>query len=262
MVAMGEPAAVDATARFSDRVEDYIRYRPGYPRELLDVLRRDCGLLEESAIADIGCGPGNLAIMFLENGNKVFGVEPNDAMRTAGEQALRRFPRFQAFNGRAEDTGLPSSSVEFVTAGQAFHWFEPAATRAEFCRILKPGGWVALVWNERREGASAFSDAYEQILLRYGTNYSAIRQSRGDEISIRSFFGDSSVNTATFTHAHVFDFDGLRGRLLSSSYAPQSGQAGHDDMLADLRAIFDRYQQAGAVPFEYETSMFYGRLNR
>jgi SAM-dependent methyltransferase len=251
---------MDPVERFSDRVEDYVRYRPGYPRELLETLRGDCGLTKDAAIADIGCGPGNLAAVFLENGNTVFGVEPNEAMRAACGKALERFHGFNQFDGRAEATGLPSASVDFVVAGQAFHWFEPVAARAEFRRILKANGWVALVWNERANGPSEFHDAYEAILVRNGVDYSKIRASRNDEDSIRAFFACGNLRRATFAHAQTFDFEGLKGRLLSSSYAPRRGHPAHEPMLRELRELFDRQQKGAYVQFPYETTMWYGRL--
>ena len=250
---------MDSVDRFSERVEDYVRYRPGYPSELVEVLRKDSGLTTDAVIADIGCGPGNLAALFLENGNTVFGVEPNAAMRAASEKALQRFHRFHPIEGHAEATGLPSASVDFAVAGQAFHWFEPVATRAEFRRILKPGGWAALIWNERA-GTSAFHDAYEAILLRHGTDYQKIRERRGDEESVKRFFEGGKLRRATFTCAQRFDFDGLKGRLLSSSYAPRSGHPSHEPMLNDLRRLFDSHHEAGRVLFQYETTMWYGRL--
>jgi SAM-dependent methyltransferase len=250
---------IDPVDRFSDRVEDYVRYRPGYPRELLEPLRRDAALTGDAAIADIGCGPGNLAAVFLENGNTVFGVEPNAPMRAASEKAFDRFHQFHAVDGRAEETNLAPASVDFVVAGQAFHWFEPVATRAEFRRILKPAGWVVLIWNERA-GASPFDDAYEAMLVEHGIDYQKIRKSRNDEPSIRAFFEGAEVRRATFTHAQLFDFDGLKGRLMSSSYAPPSGDPAHEPMLAHLRRVFDGHQNQGTVRFCYETTMWYGRL--
>lgn len=247
---------MDPLHRFSDRVEDYVRYRPGYPRQLLDVLRRDCGLTSHAAIADIGCGPGNLAVVFLENGNTVFGVEPNAAMRAASEKELQRFPLFHPIDGRAEATSLPPASVDFVVAGQAFHWFQPPATRAEFRRILNPGGWVALVWNER-SGESPFDDAYEAILVEHGIDYQKIRNSRNDEPSILAFFEGAEVRRATFTHSQSFDFDGLKGRLMSSSYAPQSGHPAHQPMLAHLRRVFASHQNEGTVLFRYQATIWY-----
>jgi len=250
---------MNSADRFSDRVDDYVRYRPGYPRELLEVLRKDCALTSAAAIADIGCGPGNLAKLFLENGNTVFGVEPNAEMRMAGERAFQGYPRFHPVDGRAETTSLPPASVDFVVAGQAFHWFEPTATRAEFRRILKSGGCVALIWNERA-GASAFDNAYEAILVEHGTDYKKIRETRGDQESIAAFFQGEEVRRATFTHEQWFDYEGLKGRLLSSSYAPASGHPSHEPMLNDLRRVFDSHHEAGRVLFQYETTMWYGRL--
>ncbi len=258
---MREPLhEMDAANRFTDRVDNYVRYRPGYPPALLDALRDDCGLADDHAIADIGCGPGNLTRLFLENGDTVFGVEPNAAMRAAGEQALAAFPRFHAVDGRAEATGLSAHSVDWVIAGQAFHWFEPEAARAEFRRILKPGGWVLLVWNERARAASCFDDAYEAMLMSHGVDYQKIRASRGNAESIAAFFEGAPARSRTFLHEQWFDFDGLKGRLLSSSYAPPPGHAGHGPMLDELRAIFETHQQAGRVQFRYETLAWYGHL--
>ena len=177
----------------------------------------------------------------------------------ASEKALQRFPRFHPIEGHAEVTGLPSASVDFAVAGQAFHWFEPVAARAEFRRILKAGGWAALIWNERA-GASAFHDAYEAILLRHGTDYQKIRERRGDEESINRFFEGGELRQATFACAQRFDFDGLKGRLLSSSYAPRSGHPSHEPMLNDLRRLFDSHHEAGRMLFPYETTMWYGRF--
>ena len=252
---------MDPAARFTSRVADYIRYRPGYPREMIPALGAACGLTAYSVIADVGCGPGNLAVLFLENGNLVFGVEPNAAMRAAGEAALRRFgEKFRAVDGRAEATGLPPNSIDFVVAAQAFHWFEPEATRAEFRRILKPGGWVVLVWNDRRPASSAFADDYEAILARFGIDYRHARDTRASAAAITAFFNHAEIGRLTFRHSQSFDEEGLRGRLLSSSYAPPAGHPDHAPMLDELRAAFHRHQQNGRVVFDYETAVWYGRL--
>ncbi len=153
--------ATDSKERFSNRVEDYVRYRPGYPRAVLDLLREECGFAPESVVADIGSGTGILTQMLLENGNVVYGVEPNAEMRAAGESLLQRYARFRSVAGSAEATTLPDASVDFVFVGQAFHWFEPKAARAEFERVLKPRGWVAVIWNERKKDATAFLREYE-----------------------------------------------------------------------------------------------------
>lgn len=253
--------SADPTSRFSDRVADYVRYRPGYPGNIITTLAQECGLTPASVIADIGCGPGNLARIFLENGNQVFGVEPNGPMREAGVCEMAGMSgRFVAAEGRAEETGLVSGSVDFVTAGQAFHWFEPRRAHAEFRRILRPGGWCVLVWNEQSRH-SAFLKEYEQLLIRYAKDYAAIRSSRNDAMEVERFFGAQPVSRREFAYAQQFDFEGLKGRLLSSSYSPKPADAAYEPMMRGLAEAFARYAKNGRVDFEYETFLYYGRLD-
>ncbi|MGB6676929.1 MAG: class I SAM-dependent methyltransferase, partial [Terriglobales bacterium] len=161
----------NATQRFSSRVDNYVRYRPGYPCEVLNLLKKDCDLATESVIADIASGTGIFTQMLLDNGNRAFGVEPNAEMRRAGEAFLQSYPRFTSIAGTAEATTLPERSVEIVTAAQAAHWFDREKAQREFIRILKPGGWCVLLWNERRTDSTHFLREYEQLLLTYGTDY-------------------------------------------------------------------------------------------
>src|ERR1700726_4293608 len=158
-------AFTDSKQRFSNRVADYLRYRPGYPSELLDVLRKECDLRPGQVIADIGSGTGFLSEMFLKTGNRVYGIEPNEAMRKAGEEYLASYDSFVSIDASAEATTLENGTIDFVTAGQAFHWFVPAAARREFQRILKPGGWIVVMWNDRQLD-SAFANAYEDLLVK------------------------------------------------------------------------------------------------
>ena len=177
----------DAKQRFSNRAADYVRYRPGYPSELLDVLRKECDLRPGHVIADIGSGTGFLSELFLKNGNAVFGVEPNREMREAGELHLQSYRGFVSVEGSAEATTLPEACADFVAAGQAFHWFEPEKTRAEFRRILRPQGWVVAIWNFR-EMETPFARAYEDILVKYGTDYTRVRDSYPKGHEVQSFF--------------------------------------------------------------------------
>lgn len=167
--------------------------------------------------------------------------------------------RFIAIDGRAEETGLETGSIDFVTAGQAFHWFDPGPARAEFLRILRPGGWCVLVWNERHR-RSAFLDEYEQLLIRYGNDYAEIRDKRNSAMEVERFFEPQSVDRREFTYTQQFDFAGLSGRLFSSSYAPKPGDAGYEPILRGLRDVFDRFSRNGLVAFDYETFLYYGRL--
>jgi SAM-dependent methyltransferase len=251
----------DSTQRFSSRVDNYVKYRPSYPPALLDLLRTECGLTVEAAIADIGSGTGLLAQLFLANGNRVYGVEPNCEMREAGERLLARYPNFTSVAATAEDTTLPDHIVDFVTAGQAFHWFDKARTPLEFARILKLPGWIVLVWNERRIDSSPFQIAYEQLLQTYGTDYREGAHHQLGLADFRAYFQSESFHVRTLENRQVFDLEGLTGRLLSSSYAPEVGQPNQAPMLRELKTIFAAHQVAGRVTFEYNTKVYYARLS-
>ena len=248
------------TARFSDRVEAYVRYRPGYPAEVIEYLREECGLHPKDVVADIASGTGIFARLLLENGNRVIAVEPNAAMRAAGESLLASFHRLTSVAGTAENTGLPSGSVDFVTAAQAAHWFDLVQARAEFERILAPRGWCVLLWNERRTDTTEFLGDYENLLLRYGTDYKEVRHERTTAV-IHEFFAPAPFREAAFELRQQFDLEGVAGRLLSSSYAPLAGHPNHAPMMADLGNIFARHARQGKVEFEYSTRVFTARLH-
>jgi ubiquinone/menaquinone biosynthesis C-methylase UbiE len=247
------------TARFSDRVENYVRYRPGYPPEVLVVLRAECGLRPEHVVADIASGTGAFTRLLLDNGNHVFAVEPNAEMREAGSRLLDSYINLTSVAGTAEETTLPSASVEFVTAAQAAHWFERGRAREEFARILKPDGWCVLIWNERRTANTHFLRDYEELLLTYGTDYKEVRHER-TTATIHEFFAPAPYQERAFDLRQRFDYEGLAGRLLSSSYAPLAGHPNHAPMMRKLERIFNAHSQSNVVEFEYNTRVFYGRL--
>lgn len=251
--------ASNATSRFSDRVENYVRYRPGYPVEVLAALKVECGLVPEQVIADIASGPGNWTRMLLENGNRVFGVEPNAEMRQAGERLLASFSNFTSVAGTAEATTLADESLDFVTAAQAGHWFDRKRARREFVRILKPGGWLVLLWNERVTDSTAFLREYEELLLTYGTDYADVRHERTTD-EVNEFFDPAPFQERTFAMRQEFDYAGLEGRLLSSSYAPRPDHPRYEPMLRDLRGLFNKYAVAERVNIDYTTRVYFARL--
>jgi SAM-dependent methyltransferase len=255
------PSALQPTKRFSNRVDYYVKYRPGYPAALIPFLNQELGLTPASIIADVGSGTGLLAKHFLDNGNTLYAVEPNDEMRAAGETFLAAYPHFHSVNGTAETTTLPSHSVDFVTAGQAFHWFDPPKAKIEFARIMRPGGYVILVWNDRPPHANSFMSAYETLLDRYAVNYHEVNARRSKEGDFSHFYGPAGYQVKYFDNYQLFDYDSLRGRLLSSSYAPLEDHPNHAPMIAGLKNLYKEYQQDGLVRFEYETQVYYGRLS-
>ncbi|MDP9149350.1 MAG: class I SAM-dependent methyltransferase [Myxococcota bacterium] len=252
---------IDSKERFSDRVADYVRYRPGYPEALVDLLRVDCGLGPGAVVADLGSGTGILTRALLATGSFVAAIEPNAAMRDAAERDLAGEARFRSVDASAEATTLAGKSVDLVTAAQAFHWFDPARARAEFERILKPGGWVALVWNDRED--SALNRDYEDMLERLAPAYAAVRErDRATQSKMRSFFAPESPRRARFSNEQRLDEAGLLGRLESSSYVPRAGQPGYDAVAARAREIYRAHQRDGHVTLAYETVVWYGRLSQ
>jgi SAM-dependent methyltransferase len=248
----------DATARFSDRVDDYVKYRPGYPPALREALAREVGIGAGSLVADIGSGTGISTDLLRQIGCTVYAIEPNAEMRRAAEQRFAGDARVHSVDGRAEATSLPDASVDAIVAGQAFHWFNRADTRREFARILRPGGTMAIFWNVRKTDATPFLRAYEQMLLDFGTDYAEVHHRMNDD-DLRLFFGHA-WQTRTFSYEQIFDYDGIRGRLLSSSYIPRVGDPRYEPMLAELRRIFDAYAEGGHIRVLYDTDLYFGRL--
>lgn len=252
----------DSKTRFSNRVEQYVRFRPSYPPTLIDVLVSRCGLDLAPVVADVGSGTGLLTELFLKRGFRVIGVEPNREMREAGEALLSEYPRFQSVDATAEATTLPDASVDLVTAGQAFHWFDRLAARAEFQRVLKPKRCAVLVWNLRAIDASPFMAEYEQLLRDFGTDYEQVSHHGVYPRDVDEFFGEGHYEIESLPNEQIFDYEGLEGRLLSSSYVPASGEPNHDQMLAALGALFDEHQENGVVRFVYETKCYIGTFDQ
>jgi len=245
----------NSTTRFTDRVENYIKYRPSYPVDIIEYLKSEGLLKSDSVIADIGSGTGISAELFLKNGNTVYGVEPNDAMHEAAEKLLSDYSNFRSIKATAEITSLPNDSIDLIICAQAFHWFDITKVRVEFKRILKPAGRICLIWNERILDGNAFLIAYENLLLKYGTDYKNVRHENIDENKLNEFF-ENGYTKKTFPNKQIFDLAGVTGRLLSSSYTPQYDSPLHEPMLAELNEIFEKYQVNGKIEFLYDTNVY------
>jgi SAM-dependent methyltransferase len=250
----------DPTKRFSNRVDDYVRYRPRYPSAVIDLLESSCGLTRDWVVADVGSGTGIFSEMLLRLGCRVYGVEPNREMREAGERLLAGHPGFVSVDGRAEATTLPGASVDLVTAGQAFHWFDRARSRAEFVRILKPGGWVALVWNKRRKSGTPMNAAYERLLLKYAVDYHSVDHETVTDEMIAAFFHPQEMQQRSFEQPRRLDYRTLEGYMRSASYVPPPGHPAYEPMLAELRSLFEAVQTDGVATLEYDTKVYLGPL--
>jgi SAM-dependent methyltransferase len=248
---------MDSTQRFSNRVENYVKYRPHYPAAIVAYLQERFDLTS-GTIADVGAGTGILTKLFLDAGYAVHAIEPNGPMLAEATTQLKHYPGFMAVPGTAENTTLPNNSVDAVIAGQAFHWFNAEKSKAEFTRILKPNGLVALVWNERKTDAP-FEQEYDVLINRYDKDYVLVKHRNIEAGDIAAFFAPAPMELAVFSNRQVFDFEGLKGRLLSSSYMPLQGEPGYDEVIVELQKLFDKYQQAGAVTITYDTRLYSGR---
>ena len=246
---------MNTVERFSNRVENYVKYRPDYPREIIGYLADEIGLAADWIIADIGCGTGISSRMFLENGNSVIGVEPNDTMRRAAVDCLADFSEFTAIDGTSDATNLPDASVDLIVAAQAFHWFDAAATKSEFQRIAKPGGYAVLMWNERSLDATPFLVEYEEFLKKYSTDYESVRHDRLDEKVLADFFA-GPIKKQTFENFQLFDFDGIKGRVLSASYMPSEADDAYTAMIDELQTIFAKHAQNGIIKVFYDTNLY------
>jgi SAM-dependent methyltransferase len=251
-----------STQRFSNRVADYVRYRPRYPAQVLETLAVETGLTPDSVIADVGSGTGFSAEMFLRHGSRVFGVEPNAEMRAAGEQVLAGYGLFVSIAGTAEATTLPDASVDYVIAGQAFHWFNLAEAKREFSRILKPGGWAALFWNTRSEASSPFMAEYEVLLRRYSRDYTDVYHTRLTDADYRSFFADGVFSYRVFPNPTQLNLEQLIGRTLSGSYMPPPDSPEAATVRQELETLFKAHQAEGYVSYVYVTELFFGRVNQ
>lgn len=247
------------TQRFSDRVNNYVKYRPGYPEEVIDFLRKEFALTSSDTVVDIGAGTGISSEMFLKNGNRVIAIEPNAPMRNRGVELMAKYPLFEAYDGTAESTQLRDRSADVIVAGQAFHWFDRVKARAEFVRILNEGGIVVLMWNERLADTD-FEKRYDQLIVDHSTDYVTVDHRNIDHDAIGRFFHPAPYVLRIFDNQQVFDFEGFKGRLASSSYVPNEGQPGFESMIDALRQLFDQYQQNDTITIRYATKVYVGRL--
>ena len=251
-----ESTSLNPTKRFSNRVENYIKYRPSYPKEVVAFLENNLGLNKQQLVADIGSGTGLFAELLLQKGHEVLCIEPNDEMRKAAENKLVHHKKFSSYGSTAEETGLNSHTIDLITVATAFHWMEPLATKKEFKRILKPNGHIVLAWNVRKRDSPFLKEYHSLKQMNSGDR----PDSNINEAAIKSFFAPQAAATKSFSDVQLLDFEGLKGQLLSSSYIPLPGHDSYDDMIEKLVQLFVKYNESGLVKMEYETKLYWNVL--
>jgi SAM-dependent methyltransferase len=250
----------DPTKRFSDRVEHYVRSRPGYPEAVLHHLAVQTNWSPASIVADIGSGTGISAELFLRRGNQVYGVEPNTEMRQAAERLLAPYPNFASIAGTSEATTLRAQSVNFVVAGQAFHWFQRDPTRREFARILRPSGWCVLLWNTRKIDSTPFMRGYEQIVREFAIDYNRVRHENIEVSELEAFFDPGTHHGHVVPNHQQLDAAGFKARLASSSYLPGDGHPRRDEMYFSAGKLAAERAVDGIVTIDYDTEIHLGRI--
>jgi ubiquinone/menaquinone biosynthesis C-methylase UbiE len=192
----------------------------------------------------------------LDNGNEVYGIEPNAEMRLAGEKSLAGYTNFHSVDAFSEDTGLELESVDVITCGQAFHWFEPKSTRQEFLRILKPDGYVVLFNNCRKSSNNQFMNEYSELV----SKYSQKEFSFSLNTDLPGFFAFKPIHETVFYNPQVFNLERLKGDLVSYSYIPTEEEPRFNTMLSEFEVLFEKYNSKGALTFEYETVLQYCKM--
>jgi ubiquinone/menaquinone biosynthesis C-methylase UbiE len=251
----------DPTTRFSDRIDNYIRYRPSYPAAAIDLLVSKCSLDTDPVVADVGSGTGILTRQLLDRELTVMAIEPNTAMRNAAVELLSGYSRMTSIAATAEQTSLASDSVDLIVVGQAFHWFDQDACRREFARILRAQGQVALIWNERLVDATLFQREYEACLRKHSRDYGSVDHRNIGAAEISRFFSPDTHEVHRFPNEQRFDLEGLIGRCVSSSYMPNEGSPDYAPLVEELSRLFNAHQAQGTIRIEYTTSVYLGHLS-
>ena len=254
---------LDTKNRFSNKDENYVKYRPHYPKELIEFMQQK-GLIKKGyKIGDIGAGTGKFTELLLQYGYSVIAVEPNGPMLEACKKIYGHYNDLTCLNGSSEHTKLSDISVDLITTAQAFHWFKMDETKKEWMRILKPDRYVALIWNSRIKGknASSFQKEYENLVTKFGKGYTRMQKNFQVQEKINILFEKNGYKEFHTPYSQTFDFEELKGRLLSSSYTPQPEDEIYPEMIAALKDLFDKHQIEDQIQIDYDTELSYGKLD-
>ena len=250
-----ETSYLSPIERFSPLVENYAKYRPGYPEQILFTLEKHFGINNEKIIADIGSGTGQLSKLFVNKYYQTYGIEPNAAMRMVSINEFATYLNFKAIKGTAEQTFLYSESIDLIVAGQSFHWFDNEMSKIEFNRILKHKGIIALIWNERKN-ETEFMQRYERLLQKHCSNYKINNHKEYDYRKIKELFSEKKVDLFIFENQQKMDFTAFIGRLKSCSYCPSENDKHYAFLMRGMNKLYENYKCEENITIEYNTLMF------
>jgi SAM-dependent methyltransferase len=246
----------DNTQRFTNKSDNYVKYRPHYPKEIIPFLVKTIGLTQQFAIADLGSGTGISTELFINNGNRVYAIEPNRDMRQAAEVFFKGNPLFKSVDATAENTTLDAHSIDLILAGQAFHWFDKSKTKEEARRILKPNHYFVVLYNDR-DTDTPFQYGYENVLNEYQLIYDKIKER---EIALKQFFSPSGYDVKQFKHSRLLDLEGVLGLFKSSSYIPEKSDKRYPFVMEKITKVFNANAKNGLAELAYKSTLYYGRL--
>ena len=255
--------SLDTKNRFSEKVENYVKYRPHYPKKLIEFMEMHDILKKDYVIADVGAGTGKFTELLLQSGYTVNAIEPNRPMLKACKEIYGKYSNLKCIEGSSDVTTLADNSVDLITTAQAFHWFEIEDTKTEWERILKPNKYVALIWNSRLKGekTTPFQRQYEEFVKKYGKEYTRMQENFRVQEKIDILFKKNGYLEFHTPYSQTFNFGSLMGRALSSSYMPQPRDKLYPKMVEALKALFENHQVENQVSIEYDTELIYGKLD-
>ena len=239
---------------FTGKQQYYDDFRPSYPAAAIDFIHTHIG--ENAVIADIGSGTGKLAMLLAGHASRLYALEPNAHMRRILCHRTAELPQVQIIAATAEALPLPDHSVDAITVGEAYHWFDNEQTRAEFRRILKPGGHVFLLWN--RFVRNAFYDEMLAVQQAYSTASSPRQRTRAERAD--ALFGPRHWEQHTFGHTMQQTFEQFYGGMSSASSAPEAGTVAGKAYRAAVHALFDKHAVRGRIATHVETVCYVGTL--
>lgn len=247
--------------RYSSKTDDYAKYRPNFPNEIVEFLYSNDFINSNSIIADIGSGTGRFTRLLLEKGNKVYGVERNDEMRAKAEQLLSQYSNFISIRGSAEETVLTDNTIDLITAAQAFHWFNKEKCLSEFKRIIKKNGKVLILWDDFLTNYNNFSIEYGKVLNKYRIVELGQMEKRFTRTEmISDFFRNNKYETLSFTHEIYQNFNSIKGGALSASFTPKPDEVNYKPFLLELQEVFEKFQSEGKVLTAFQTICYLGKI--